>query len=43
VKELIAALEAGLRPALEAGRVKPETVVDLPRGEFERELGRFAR
>jgi hypothetical protein len=36
-REVIASLETRLRPALEVGRSKPETVVDLPSGDFDRE------
>jgi hypothetical protein len=36
-REVIATLEARLRPALEAGREKPETVFDMPADPFARE------
>jgi hypothetical protein len=36
-RKVIARLETRLRPALEVGRSKPETVVDLPSKDFDRE------
>jgi hypothetical protein len=36
-RRVIGRLETGLRPALEVGQTEPETVVDLPRQDFERE------